>query len=148
MRVKIAMPDWSLANRHSSQARCQQKNTLLTDGEHGYEVRDARVFDQLGPQAIKNQPALVEASGEYGMVLTEGAVAYQDYSQIVNRKAGIPQRDVFGDRVVLAIAFSRSKGGKRRAPAIDLAILRKIRNKSDGCVDAAVGLIKPSAARL
>jgi hypothetical protein len=81
------------------ECRILAKNTVLTDGEQGCEVRDARVFDQLGAQAIENQPAVVEASGEHGMVLTEGAVAYQYYPQIINRKAGIPQRDVFGDRV-------------------------------------------------
>jgi hypothetical protein len=126
--------------------RRQQKNTAVIDGKQGYEVRDAGVFDQLGAQAIENPPAAVNARGEYGVVLPDDAVANEYHPQIITRKAGMPQRDEFGDRVVFAIAFSSREGGKRRAPSIDLAVLRKIRHISDGRIDAAVGFIKPSAA--
>ncbi len=80
------------------------------------------------------------------MVLADGAVATHYYPQIITRKASIPQRDVLGNRVVLAIAFCSGKGGKRRAPAIGLAVLHKIGNKSDGRVDASVGFLELSAA--
>ena len=80
------------------------------------------------------------------MVLPDGAVATHYHPQIIARKSGSLQRDIFGKRVVLAIALCSSKGGKRRAPAIGLAVLRIISNKADRSVDAAVGFLKLSAA--
>ncbi len=123
-------------------------NTTLIDGEHWGKVHDARVFDQFRTLVVENHPMAVEACGEDSMVLPDGTVATQDDPQIITRKAGIPQHDVFGNRVVLAIAFCGGKGGKRRAPTISLAVLRKIGNKSDSRVDTAVGFLKLSAAGL
>ena len=82
------------------------------------------------------------------MVLPNGAVATHYHPQIITRKPGGPQRDIFGKRVVLAIALGSRKGGKRRAPAIGLAELRIIGDKADSRVDAAVGFLKLRAAGL
>jgi hypothetical protein len=45
------------------------------------------------------------------MVLPRGAVATHYQPQVINRKTSIPQRDVFGDRVVLTIAFRNRRWG-------------------------------------
>jgi hypothetical protein len=71
---------------------------LVIDRKHRGKVRDASVFDQLSALAVENQPAPVQTCGEYGMVLPNGAVATHYYPQIITRKSGGPQRDVFGKR--------------------------------------------------
>jgi hypothetical protein len=60
------------------------------------------------------------------MIPTDGAIANQHQLQLVARKAGLAEGCVFGDRVILAIAFSGGEAGKRRTPSIGFAVLGKI----------------------
>ena|SRR6188508_521692 len=87
---------------------------MVIDRKYGGKVRDAKVFDQLCALAVENQPAAVETCGQYGMVLPNGAVVTHYHPQIIAWKSGSPRRDIFGKRVVLAIALCSRKGGKRR----------------------------------
>jgi hypothetical protein len=41
----------------------------MIEGKQGGKTRYARVFDQFRATAVENQPAAIEACGEYGMVL-------------------------------------------------------------------------------
>src|SRR3954451_2334858 len=82
------------------------------------------------------------------MVLPDRPVADPKHAQFILRKSCLLQRDVFGDRVVLAITFSSSKSGKRRAPPVRLAVLGVIAKISDSGVDGPVGLIELRATGL
>ena len=88
----------------------------------------------------------VQTCGQNGVVLADGAIANQYQLQIVARKTGLGEGDIFGDRIILAIAFSGRKGDKWCTPAIGLAVLGKVADIADGHIDRAIGFIQLIAA--
>ena len=73
-------------------------------------------------------------------------IAQHDDPQILGRNAGHPQRGEFGDGVVFAIAGAGGKGGERRAPDVDLAVLSHVARRLDRQIDGAIDLAKAGAA--
>src|SRR4051794_16543455 len=86
-------------------------------------------------------------SCKHGMVLPDRAVADQKDAQFILRESCLLQRDVFRNRVILAITFRSCKGGKRRGPSIGLAVLGVIADIANSGVDSPVGLIQLRATR-
>ena len=90
----------------------------------------------------------IQTRGQHGMILPDGAIANQYQLQVLAREAGFGEGDVFGDRIILAVAFPGCKGGKRCAPAVGFAMLGIVAHIADGHIDRAIGLIQLIAAGL
>src|SRR4051812_39969274 len=95
----------------------------MTDRKHRREARGLGVVHQLCASAVQKKPMTIETGCQDGMILPHGAIANQYKLQVTARKAGFAERYVFGDRVILAIAFSGSEGRERRTPPVRFAVL-------------------------
>ena len=69
---------------------------------------------------VKGKPDAVESNGGDRMVLVGNGIADDHEFNVLGRNAGSRKRQIFRDRIVLAIATARRESFKRRAPVIGL----------------------------
>ena len=60
----------------------------------------------------------METRGQHGVLLTGRAIAHHYQLEVVTRETGFGEGDVFGNRIILAVAFSGCEGRKRRTPPV------------------------------
>ena len=88
----------------------------------------------------------VQPRGGDGMAFVTEGVDHHDDTQVFRGNAGHAQRDVFRNRVILAIAGAVVEGDERRAPEVDLAVLHEVVHGANRQVDGAVDLAETGAA--
>jgi hypothetical protein len=105
---------------------CEKLDALPIDRKQRFQVSGLGGFRHDRRAIVEDKPTAGVTNGKHGMVLPCRSVPNQQKSQVRNSDAGLAKQDVFGDRVVLAVAATACESCKRRRPEIGNAVLDKV----------------------
>jgi hypothetical protein len=125
--------------------RREQLHALPVDGEQRCQMLDVAVGQHLGAAIVENEPAPGLPRRQDRVILAERVVVREHDAQVARRDAGLAQRDVLGDRIILAVAAQRRKGRERRRPQIGNAVLLHVGHVADRVIDGAIDRLEPRA---
>ncbi len=111
---------------------------VSVDGKHRRVTFELPVLDQGEPAIVEEKPASVQPRSDHGVIFSCRGVADEQEPKVFVRKPGLLERDIFGNRIVFAIARAGSERLDRRGPKVGNSVLSEIAHGADREIDGAI----------